>query len=672
MADSTVEEKVQVGETGQENIEGLPVEEAKSPDEGKKDLAGPEDVGNKVKSSKPPYKKNLPGYKKKHIVDELYFEFGKRSKMNIVTTPPGKLSSNKDFIKRNIERSSLFLTGKPGSSKEEPQIKNFVEESAKTRKVDIKERFYDKAETYKKKKEELKEKFEKDELSACTFQPKTNSKEKPKPKQSVINAKLQEYMDKQKKKLELAQENAKKAEDAEEIQELSYKPKICERSKEILSKRPQVDTPIHERLYNQARGQAVKQVLEEDPDPESSKLENPDPLTFHPTINKKSQNLARADKIENILYEDAIRRQNNPPKQATSPNPRFLNSNSEKVLIDKFKREFFDSLTELVGEEQETLNYTQTLELFKFMYFIRDDKEEIDKQSVLSLWRVLKENEEESISVNTLLAVLLAVMGFFEDWMNSEAVENGFSREDVRKLHKRYEQLYKNRSFITLKSNVNQTFRNLVELSFQPEMIAQSDELAERWRNSHREPGKIELALIAEQAKKEKRLNELKKQVDDEIMKECSFKPKTEELPAIYVKNSGSQVSDLKGKHKGNALYDMACKKEKMEKPKTTLQIKEEKELEECTFKPAIIERNGAFNTSGILKGADRDYSNNSQIKLNSKVESEQKSRIEGMQDELQTIKETLEDELSPKVTLEQSELENFEKIENMLMEQST
>ena len=158
-------------------------------------------------------------------------------------------------------------------------------------------------------------------------------------------------------------------------------------------------------------------------------------------------------------------------------------------------------------------------------------------------------------------------------------------------------------------------------------------------------------------------------------MKECSFKPRTEELPAIYVKSNGSQIGDLKGKHKGITLYDMACKKEKMEKPKTTLQMKEEKELEECTFKPAIIERNGVFNTSGISKASDRDYANSPPNKKNlgnSKLESEQKSRIEGMQEELQTIRETLEDELSPKVTIEQAELENLEKIENMLMEQST
>jgi hypothetical protein len=264
--------------------------------------------------------------------------------------------------------------------------------------------------------------------------------------------------------------------------------------------------------------------------------------------------------------------------------------------------------------------------------------------------------------------------------MANETLLVKFSRAEVKKFHLKYEQLYKNRSIVTLKSNVNQSLKNVVEHSFQPERIAQSDELAQKWRNSHREPGKIELALFAEKAGRDKRLNELKKQVDFEIMKECSFKPKTEELPGIYFKNE--KVDGVgKNAHKGLALYDLASKKNQKEKQKTSEELQLEKDLQECTFKPSILDRSSISSTF-FQRSLDSEKSTSPKTSKKSqsppKSDPESHPRLDSFRifenPELGTIKETLEDELSPKITFEkeQCDLENFEKLENMIFEENS
>ena len=189
------------------------------------------------------------------------------------------------------------------------------------------------------------------------------------------------------------------------------------------------------------------------------------------------------------------------------------------------------------------------------------------------------------------------------------------SKEEVIKLHKKYKSFYKNRISVTNKSNINQSYKNIVDYSFQPELFSQNDELAEKWRNNHREPGKIEDNLLAEQAKKEKKLQQLKQKFDAEQYKECSFKPKTEELPTHYIKSTTdySKISDEldpKQTHKGVILYTLASKnKEKKEKnSKTSKEIQEEKDLEECTFSPNILDKGlGSFNNFTQRMQANED-----------------------------------------------------------------
>lgn len=550
---------------------------------------------------------------KKHIIDELNLDLHKHATIPILNciTPPAKYPKNKDFIKKNIQRSAAYLNkGKILAEKDEAKASELFEECNKKpgKAFDVNERFYKKAEDYKKKKEEMKEKFKKDELDGCTFQPKTNSKEKVKQSPKDFNKKLDDYIERKRKKQEDAQiAKTKEIEEKQNIEDLTYKPKICEKSKSILSKKP-VEGPIYERLYNQGKNQASKQIQELDKEKEkeadpNKTIEEPE-VFFHPTINKKSQNMLRPDKIEKILYDDAIRRKNKPPQAPTSPVHKFMNSNSEKVLLDKFKRDFTEAT---VGVELK-INYNQFLEISDLLHFIREESEEQDRLRALQIWKSFAEDEENGISKEILLAVCLGIMGLYEDWMENFKI----SREIAGKLHKKYEFFYKNRLLVTNKSS--QSGKGANDYSFMPEKYSQNDELAEKWKSVHREPGRIEDNLIAECAKKEKKIQLMKQKIEAEQLKECSFKPKTEELPAIYVKNSNDYSKegiDSKSTHKGVVLYTLANKnKEKKENfAKSSKALQEEKELEECTFSPNILDKNeGHFNSFMQRMQANEDF----------------------------------------------------------------
>jgi hypothetical protein len=543
---------------------------------------------------------------KKHIIDDLDFALTKYSSLPILTckTPPSKFSSNqsKDFIKKNIERNSAYINNIKNSPKQaDIKFSDFIEESFKknSKKLDVNERFYKKAEDYKKKKEDLKEKIIKEELNACTFQPKTNVKDKIKHSPKDFNKKLDEYIEKKKKKQEEDVKSKELQEKHNSDEELTHQPKINAKSKEMISKK-QTEGTIHERLYNQYKSQASKQIEELNKNKEISdpkKITEEPEIFFQPTINKKSQNLNRTDKIGQILYNDAIRRKNKPLQAPSSPIQKFMNSNSEKVLIEKFKRDFNEAVSELGPIESLKINYNQLLQVLKILYFIREDKEEEDRLTALGVWKIFGESEETSIPKDSVLSVLLGIMGLYEDWMSTETQIHNISREEALKLHKKYEKFYKNRNSTMNKSNMNQSFKNTIDYSFQPEKIANSDELAEKWRNSHREPGKIEDSLIAEQAKKEKKIKQLKQKIDAEALKECSFKPKTEELPSIYIKStkdySDIVPQDLKSTHKGVILYKLAekNKNKKNENILSARELQEQKELEECTFSPNVLDK---------------------------------------------------------------------------------
>ena len=322
---------------------------------------------------------------KKTIIEDFEFLLSTHSSTPILackTSCKLSLVPSKDFIKKNKERSSAYIkTLKSPSNKPNTSQISELLDSKKSKNLDVKERFYKKAEDYQKKKEELKEKIKKNELVGCTFQPKTNTKEKIKQNQADFNKKLEQYTEKKKKKQEEALAKSKeRVEKEQKEEETFYKPKINEKSKEILSKKQNNEENIYERLYKQYKTPDSKQFNEEEsPNP----LIEQTPVFFSPNINKKSKDLNRTEKIEKILYNDALRRKNKPVQPLTSPCQKFMNSNSEKVLIDKFKREFNEALNESETNQSELIDYRQFSDLLSILLFVTEKQN--DKSQALQL-----------------------------------------------------------------------------------------------------------------------------------------------------------------------------------------------------------------------------------------------------------------------------------------------
>lgn len=564
--------------------------------------------------------KNSTSGGKSHIVDEL--DLIETKKYEIAPLFPSKTPSaggTKDFIQKNIEKSSMFHS-RFHTSVETKAEEIFEELSAEgsarkvVKNIDVNERFFKKAEVYKKKKQDLKEKIEKDEVEGCTFKPKTNVKGQVKMSNEEFNKKFEGYAEKKKKKTLEAAEKAKREQKdkVENDPELTLKPQICERSKELLAAKTSVDVPAHERLYNLKRNQ-VKKQLEQNRDRVDDDPTSPEPeieVFFKPTINKKSQKIKRDVPFCISLYTDAMRRQSQSKSELSlSPLPRFINENSERVLIEKFVREFEESLCTLQVPE-DCLNYSQMIEICKLLDFFTDYNED-DRSLMLDFWRALNAEENSSVPTQNILISLLAVLGFFDEMLFTTP-DFTLNQEEALKLYKNFAVLGIKRKDIKTFKKEKFTFDD--GCTFTPEIMQNSEELAEKWRNANRGKGKIEDVLIMGDAKKKEKLQQLKKKYEAEETKECTFAPKTEELPIIY-SSTGSDytramnTSDEKPSHKGLALHNYATmmKEKKNASVASMKEIEEMKELEECSFAPAIKNSAGGNINSFLQRMQERE-----------------------------------------------------------------
>ena len=88
--------------------------------------------------------------------------------------------------------------------------------------------------------------------------------------------------------------------------------------------------------------------------------------------------MLRIDSVENILYEDAKRRQISKLQPKTIQNFESpVNSNSEKLLIEKLYKEFFEIC------EANTINYSDFEKILKKMHFIMSLEKNKDKENGL-------------------------------------------------------------------------------------------------------------------------------------------------------------------------------------------------------------------------------------------------------------------------------------------------
>ena len=86
-----------------------------------------------------------------------------------------------------------------------------------------------------------------------------------------------------------------------ERSQTTFQPKILEKSKSILHQKRDSNVPIHARLYYQdlSKKDANLTRFQGDEDKEN---------TFTPNIQEKSKHIVRNQKVEDVLYNDAKRR----------------------------------------------------------------------------------------------------------------------------------------------------------------------------------------------------------------------------------------------------------------------------------------------------------------------------------------------------------------------------
>lgn len=186
---------------------------------------------------------------------------------------------------------------------------------------------------------------------------------------------------------------------------VTHMPFVCKNSRKILEGKPESLQPVHDKLYNEKKLFSVKKDF---------KSENL--LSFTPTLNMKSNCLKREANIDEILYEDAIRRQGKRSKSPEYVGPmKLISVNSEKLLADKFKEEFSACYSQL-HEENLDLTYNEFVRVLEKMQFIHNDCEDLkyqmEKELVLKAWVKIAEKDSETISKSQIFDFLLAVMNY--------------------------------------------------------------------------------------------------------------------------------------------------------------------------------------------------------------------------------------------------------------------
>ena len=526
---------------------------------------------------------------------------GHRLTQSTTITATNSFVSPKNHIKQNIKNTNSHTSSI--SQKDLPF--NSMKINSKKSSLDVDERFYNKAKKTEEKIKVLKEAREIEEINGCTFHPKINAQRKQKTYEEYYEY-MNNFADKKDKKVKKLQEEEKKL--LEKSNNFAYKPQLCERSLQIIARKSTIEASTFDRLHKfyQTNGRSLNDSGRDSP----VEIKPLPQKFFHPVVNKKSQEIQRTEPIEKILYDDALRRL----KKSSAPKPvepkKFINTNSEKFLIEKLKRDFEEGFYVVDMDNTNEINYTRMIELFRIMHMIKDNgKKEEERLLLLSAWKSLTEEEERVYcSKDSVCVFVLAIMGFYEDWMNNpETKRLTFSLQDVKRVHKKFDLFYNNRISAIHKNSANKTIREVSEYSFQPHIGLINDKLAESFKVQNRPSGKLEDILIAETEKKNKKIEELRLRIEEAKMEECSFNPMIEQMPDNFkIYGTLEDKEDLaseyfkllnspgfENKHKGLFLHNLS----KIYKDKKEVIINEtkekeiQKELENCTFAPQLEKR---------------------------------------------------------------------------------
>ncbi|OMJ66920.1 hypothetical protein SteCoe_36077 [Stentor coeruleus] len=446
--------------------------------------------------------------------------------------------------------------------------------------------------------EKLQNEVIENELKECTFAPKILAQKKPRNPEEYYKDQMK-FEEKKQEKLKNIQKELSKSV-ASEMSSFSFAPSISEKSVFLASKHV-YSTDKYDRM-----SKGLKPKIPSDDDDiegQSDNKKNKDEkstsgdFTFTPSLNLRSKNMLRMTPVDEILYEDAKRRIKLKNENKIAQNTDFtVNPNSEKLLIEKFCKEFMDACI------PENVNYSDFYVVLQNMYFVLGNERHRDKEKDLAfrLWNRVSQGQETTLS-ERLLMNLLAIMKY-QTAMYTDSVE-AISPEETESLHLTYILFYENRTSVTNKSTINRSV-NCEEPTFTPEICANSKKIMEN----------INLEDI--QKRHQQKKMETIKEVEEKAFDECTFQPmispsvpnlKVEEIrnPMLkdYLEFSGSQSA-----HRAELLYTYSvhAKEKKEDLLREEKEKLVEKELSECTFAPVTSRKTTEKSREEIRRSVDR------------------------------------------------------------------
>lgn len=198
--------------------------------------------------------------------------------------------------------------------------------------------------------------------------------------------------------------------------------------------------PVHNRLYQIATERQQKNIRRIMDTPEAQiNLDGTSPdkrgynkdseNTFAPQINKKSEDIVRDRPVQQLLYEDAMRRQEaqqNRVAKAVQDERRKeskVSNTTIEYLVHKFNREFEPVYEQISGTSRpegeegeqvaEPLNYRQLSDLlFAMGYLSMSKASEAEERILLStMWSSLGGETNKTLSKEVIRAFMIAVEG---------------------------------------------------------------------------------------------------------------------------------------------------------------------------------------------------------------------------------------------------------------------
>jgi hypothetical protein len=289
---------------------------------------------------------------------------------------------------------------------------------------------------------ELEEEQKRRLYSECTFKPKTSQKGE----KRSLNEFLQQQ-DQFTRKVAEKRSTLKSTLDSRQPA-TTFHPKI---NKARPSEKAVHESSVFERLY------ALK-------DKENTEDNQQEPAEgFHPRITDKSKRLARNTPIDNLLYNDALRRQERAREmEALGGAPvgrqeRQLNLNNEKYVAQKFIKEYFGVMErlEVPSSAQARIEYVLFNEILKEMGFAGVEEEgenSLERTLVHEAYHTL---EKYQVNAKNICVFLLAIIGvyhinpvnFQEGETTSPELEFALDEPEGRKLQKYFDLFKRNRLF---------------------------------------------------------------------------------------------------------------------------------------------------------------------------------------------------------------------------------